>query len=79
MILLLSKAMPVAYISQLHKLVIGHVLPCCGAEYERRRLVNNKACHARPSVIVRPVTTEDVAVTVIFARRNGYQVSVTVY
>ena len=77
-ILLLSKAMPVhsivhiqhvAPISQLHRLVIGLVLPCCGEEYERRRLVNNKACQARPAVIVRPATSEDVAITISFARR----------
>ena len=64
----------VAPISQLHKLVLGDVLPCCGEEYQRRRVVNNRACFAKPAVIVRPVTTEDVAITVNFARRNGFQV-----
>ena len=60
----------VAPISQLHKLVLGDVLPCCGEEYQRRRVVNNRACFAKPAVIVRPVTAEDVAITVNFARRN---------
>jgi hypothetical protein len=64
----------VAPISQLHELVLGDVLPCCGEEYQRRRVVNNKACLAKPAVIVRPLTTEDVAITVNFARRNGSQV-----
>ena len=63
-------------ISQLHQLVVGEVLPCCGESYQRRRLVNNKACAALPAVIVRPVTTDDVAIVVNFARRNGYQISV---
>ena len=65
----------VAPISKLHQLVLGEVLPCCGVEYQRRRMVNNRACIARPAVIVQPVTTEDVAITVNFARRNGFQVA----
>ena len=64
----------VAPISKLHELVLGEVLPCCGQKYQRRRMVNNRACLARPAVIVRPATTEDVAVAVNFARRNGYHV-----
>ena len=63
-----------APISKLHELVLGEVLPCCGQKYQRRRMVNNRACVARPAVIVRPATTEDVAVAVSFARRNGYHV-----
>ena len=65
----------VAPISKLYELVLGEVLPCCGQKYQRRRMVNNRACLARPAVIVRPATTEDVAVAVNFARRNGYHVS----
>ena len=65
----------VAPISKLHELVLGEVLPCCGEEYQRRRVVNNRACLARPAVIVRPLTTEDVAIAVNFAKRNGFQVS----
>jgi hypothetical protein len=34
--------------------VAGEILPCCGAAYQKRRLVNNAACIARPSVIVTP-------------------------
>ena len=68
-----------APLSQLHSLVLGEVLPCCGDSYHRRRLVNNKACQARPAVIVTPVTTEDVAITVNFARRNNYQVNTFLY
>ena len=64
----------VAPISKLHELVLGEVLPCCGKKYQHRRLVNNRACTARPAVIVRPRTTEDVAIAVNFARRNGIQV-----
>jgi len=66
----------VAPISALHHLVVGEVLPCCGEKYQRRRMVNNRACLARPAVIVRPRTTEDVATTVNFARRNRLQISV---
>jgi hypothetical protein len=43
----------VAPISRLHELVLGEVLSCCGKKYQRRRLVNNRACIARPAVIVR--------------------------
>ena len=64
----------VAPISMLHELVLGEVLPCCGKKYERRRMVNNRAFTAIPAVIVRPRTTEDVAIVVNFARRNGIQV-----
>ena len=64
-----------APLSHLHSLLLGEVLPCCGDGYHRRRLVNNRACQARPAVIVTPVTTEDVAITVNFARRNNYQVT----
>ena len=69
----------VAPISKLHQLVLGEVLPCCGEEYKKKRMVNNRACIAKPAVIVRPVTTEDVAITVNFARRNGFQVSFSVF
>ena len=69
----------VAPISKLHQLVLGKVLPCCGVEYEKRRVVNNRACIARPAVIVQPVTTEDVAIVVNFARRNGFQVGVIIW
>ena len=65
----------VAPISALHHLVVGEVLPCCGKKYQRMRMVNNRACTARPAVIVRPRTTEDVATTVNFARRNKIQVT----
>ena len=68
-----------APISKLYELVLGEVLPCCGQKYQRRRLVNNRACTARPAVIIRPATTEDVAVAVNFAKRNGYQVSLGSY
>ena len=44
--------------------------------YDQLRTVNNRACVARPAVIVRAATTEDVAVAVNFARRNQLQVSV---
>ena len=64
----------VAPISKLHKLMLGEVLPCCGEKYQLRRVVNNRACLARPAVIVRPLTTEDVAIAVNFAKRNGFQV-----
>jgi len=63
-------------IHQLHYEVVGEVLPCCGPAYERRRLVNNRACTAKPYVIVSPSTTEDVAATVGWARRNNIQISV---
>ena len=56
----------VAPISKLHELVLGEVLPCC---------VNNRACIAIPAVMVRPPTTEDVAIVVNFARRIGIQVA----
>ena len=65
-----------APVSLLHELVIGEVVTCCGPRYEALRTVNNKACISRPSVIVVPATTEDVAITVNFARRNGLEVSV---
>merc|ERR1719320_811485 len=39
-------------------------MPCCGKKYQRMRMVNNRACTARPAVIVRPRSTEDVATTV---------------
>ena len=65
----------VAPISALHHLVVGEVLPCCGKKYQRMRMVNNRACLARPAVIVRPRFTEDVATTVNFARRNKIQVT----
>ena len=64
-----------APLSVLHDLVVGEVLPCCGQKYESRRLVDNQACLARPDIIVRPAATEDVAITVNFARRNGYKVN----
>ena len=64
-----------APLSVLHDLVVGEVLPCCGQKYQRRRLVDNRACTARPDIIVRPAATEDVAITVNFARRNGYKVN----
>ena len=64
----------VAPVTELHKLVLGEVLPCCGKKYQRRRMVNNRACVARPAVIVQPRTTEDVSIAVNFARRNGFQV-----
>ena len=64
----------VAPISQLHELVLGDVVPCCDEEYQCRRVVNNRACLAKPAFIVRPLTAEDVAITVNFARRNGFQV-----
>ena len=60
-----------APVSQLHSLVLGEVLPCCGDNYQHRRLVNNRACRARPAVIVRPVTTEDVAVTVNYGEATS--------
>ena len=60
--------------SLLHELTIGEVIPCCGQRYEQLRKVNNQACVSRPRVIVLPVTTEDVAIAVNFARRNGLQV-----
>ena len=44
--------------------------------YDQLRTVNNRACVARPAVIVRAATTEDVAVAVNFARRNQLQFSV---
>ena len=74
-----SHILHMAPISKLHELVLGEVLPCCGAKYQRRRLVNNRACLARPAVIVRPVTTEDVAISVNFAKRNGFQVSLFLF
>ena len=63
-----------APVSVLHDLVVGEVIPCCGPRYESRRMVDNRACTARPDIIVRPASTEDVAITVNFARRNGYKV-----
>ena len=39
------------------------------------RTVNNKACVSRPEIIVLPATTEDVAIAVNFARRNGLKVT----
>ena len=63
-----------APMSLLHELTIGEVIPCCGQRYEQLRKVNNQACVSRPRVIVLPVTTEDVAIAVNFARRNGLQV-----
>ena len=65
-----------APISQLHRFVVGDVLPCCGESYQKLRLVNNRACINKPAVIVRPATNEDVSIVVKFARRNGYQISV---
>ena len=44
--------------------------------YNELRTVNNKACVSRPELIVRTATTEDVAIAVNFARRNGLQFSV---
>lgn len=38
--------------------------------------MNNKACSARPAIIVIPLTTEDVAVAVTFAVRHGFELSV---
>ena len=63
-----------APMSLLHELTIGEVIPCCGPRYQELRTVNNQACVSRPQVIVLPVTTEDVAIAVNFARRNGLQV-----
>ena len=62
--------------SLLHSLVIGEVVPCCGPRYEALRTVNNKACISRPNIIVVAATTEDAAIAVNFARRNGLEVSV---
>ncbi|XP_023338544.1 uncharacterized protein LOC111709168 [Eurytemora carolleeae] len=74
------------YYSQLIKLkmtwrslplnVSGDVFPCCGSRYQQLRLVNNKACTARPYAIIRPRTTEDVALAVNFAHRHRIQISV---
>ena len=68
-----------APMSLLHDLILGEVIPCCGPRYDELRSVNNRACVSRPEVIVRPVTTEDVAIAVNFARRNGLQVSVNIF
>ena len=65
-----------APLSLLHDLIIGEVIPCCGPRYDELRSVNNRACVSRPEVIVRPATTEDVAIAVNFARRNGLKVDV---
>ena len=65
-----------APVSLLHSLVVGEVVPCCGPRYEALRTVNNKACISRPNIIVVAATTEDVAIAVNFARRNGLEVSV---
>jgi len=65
-----------APLSILYKQISGSVLACCGEEYERRRQVNNRACLARPYVIIRPINTQDVARTVSFAHRNGIEISV---
>ena len=64
-----------APMSLLRDLILGEVIPCCGPRYDELRSVNNRACVSRPEVIVRPATTEDVAIAVNFARRNGLQVS----
>ena len=61
-------------LSHLRQQMTGEVLPCCGERYQRRRIVNNRACVARPLVILRPRSAEDVAVGIDFARRNGLQV-----
>jgi len=63
-------------VQDLHQLIIGEVLPCCGKKYQQRRLVNNRACIARPAIIVRPYSAEDVAIVVTFAVRHGFQISV---
>ena len=68
-----------APMSLLRDLILGEVIPCCGPRYDELRSVNNRACVSRPEVIVRPATTEDVAIAVNFARRNGLQVSVNIF
>ena len=68
-----------APMSLLRDLILGEVIPCCGPRYDQLRSVNNRACVSRPEVIVRPATTEDVAIAVNFARRNGLQVSVNIF
>ena len=67
-----------APMSLLRDLILGEAIPCCGPRYDALRSVNNRACVSRPEVIVRPATTEDVAVAVNFARRNGLQVSANI-
>ena len=57
-----------APISQLHRFVVGDVLPCCGESYQKLRLVNNRACINKPAVIVRPATNEDVSIVVFIFR-----------
>ena len=63
-----------APVSLLRSMLAGEVVPCCSNRYEVLRTVNNRACLARPAIIVRPLTTEDVAIAVNFARRNNMEV-----
>src|SRR5205807_7182136 len=63
-------------VEQLREGVQGDVIEAGDAAYEEARKVYNAMIDRRPSVIVRPVRTEDVVAAVNYARENGLDLSV---